>query len=125
MPIRKDSRSREPLVRAKVIRLGSKGWSAAIPLQIYKKESESMHVETGHLIDVPKDLTAKQMKKLLEQGYEPVPEELQPAAVKKLAGKPEAVVSLTSGGKLSKWAGKVRKEKRKTIKESRKRNRGA
>ena len=43
-------------------------------------------------------------------GLEPVPEELQGAARKKLKGKKEAMVSLTSGGRLSRWAAKKRKK---------------
>lgn len=46
------------------------------------------------------------------EGLEPVPEDLHNAAKKKLAGKKEAMVSLTSGGKLSKWAAMRRKEKK-------------
>lgn len=47
-----------------------------------------------------------------EQGqYVPVPPELQRAAELKLAGQNEAMVSLTSGGKLSRWAAKQRKER--------------
>ena len=56
-------------------------------------------------------------------GYVPVPPELNRAAKRKLAGKDEAYVSLTSGGELSKWAAKQRKAKRKIAAESRKKNR--
>ncbi len=67
-----------------------------------------------------------------EQGqYVPVPPELQRAAELKLAGQNEAMVSLTSGGKLSRWAAKQRKErtarkrrhKRNMAEASRRRNR--
>jgi hypothetical protein len=58
----------------------------------------------------------------LRSGYELVPNELERAAEKKLAGRNEATVSLTSGGKLSRWAAKKRKEK--MVKESRRKNRG-
>ena len=63
--------------------------------------------------------------------YIPVPDELVHAAKVKLSGKKEAMVSLTSGGKLSKWAAEQRKErrsgskkqKRQMAKESKRRNR--
>ena len=41
--------------------------------------------------------------------YQPVPKHLQRAALKKLAGRREAFVSKTSGGKLSKWAAAERR----------------
>jgi ABC-type enterochelin transport system substrate-binding protein len=65
----------------------------------------------------------QQWEEAKEQGFEQIPPELESAAKKKLAGNDSAMVSLTSGGKLSKWAAKRRKEKRKMEKESRKRNR--
>jgi hypothetical protein len=52
-------------------------------------------------------------------GYLPVPKELEGAATKKLAGRSEAYVSPSSGGKLSKWA----RSKRKMVKSSKKKNR--
>ena len=84
-----------------------------------------MQVETGHLIRQLCNLSDEEKKKL---GYVPIPEDLFPAVEAKLAGKDEAMVSLTSGGKLSKWAAKKRKENRqkarqKMTKDSRKRNR--
>jgi len=105
-----------------------------------------MNCDTGHLIDVKDEELRKNLlgvfgepesinerekrlwqeeleKKAREAGYEPVPQELNKAAQKVLAGRPEAHVSLTSGGKLSKWASKKRKEKRKAVAASRKRNR--
>lgn len=75
-----------------------------------------MNVNTGHLIDFE---TYSEM--LSAEEYTPVPKELQVAAEKKLAGKHEAVVSLTSGGKLSNWAKAQRRNK--LAKQSRKRNR--
>jgi hypothetical protein len=42
--------------------------------------------------------------------YERLPKSLEHAAKRKLKGKKRAVVSLTSGGKLSNWARKRRKE---------------
>jgi len=101
--------------------------------------------DTGHLLKMDSELakklfgkpetTEKAMKKRMHAlGYQPVPKELENAAEKKLAGKDEAYVSLTSGGKLSKWAARQRKLKRKAnarkaknrakmAKQSRKRNR--
>lgn len=107
-----------------------------------------MNIDNGHLVklanlfDMPtegnkaeeKQVEEERVQNLLEsmnelksslqeRGYEPVPKELESAAKKKLAGKDEAYVSLTSGGKLSKWAAKQRKAKRKMQKESRRKNR--
>lgn len=53
------------------------------------------------------------------KGYEPVPTELQRAAIFKLAGRKEATVSRTSGGKLSRWAAMRRNQRRKARKRSR------
>lgn len=55
--------------------------------------------------------------------YTPVPDELDHAATCALDGKEETHISMTSGGKLSKWAAKERKTKRKQQRESRKQNR--
>lgn len=79
-----------------------------------------MNVDTGHLILTDK---REELKSLMKQGYEPVPEELSRAAKRKLAGEKEAYVSLTSGGKLSNWARKKRKARKKVARKSRKRNR--
>ena len=61
------------------------------------------------------------------EDLEPVPDELQAAAKRVLAGRPEAYVSKTSGGKLSRWASARRKERSrqraKMAKASRRRNR--
>lgn len=56
-------------------------------------------------------------------GFEPLPEELQPAAKKALAGKNSVVISKTSGGKLSRWAAGKRKKKLQAAKAYRRRNR--
>lgn len=56
-------------------------------------------------------------------GFDPLPDELQFAAMTVLADRVEAQVSLTSGGKLSKWAAQQRKNRRKMQKDSRRRNR--
>lgn len=98
-----------------------------------------MNIDNGHLVsltkffDLPDDEENKaqdlaerlkaQNDSMQERGYTEVPKELETAAKKKLAGKDEAYVSLTSGGKLSKWAAKERKGKRKMQKESRRKNR--
>ena len=79
-----------------------------------------MNPDTGHLVRVD---SVEEMRRLAQAGYEPVQEELEGAAKRKLAGRKEAYVSLTSGGKLSRWAAKRRKAKRKMAKESRRRNR--
>lgn len=93
-----------------------------------------MNPDTGHLVRMDSELAKelfgelKTIEKAMEErmhtlGYQPVPDELENAAKKKLAGKDEAYVSLTSGGKLSRWAAKKRKHKRKMARESRRRNR--
>ena len=78
-----------------------------------------MDVDKGHLLTEEK---LKEQNEEMRKLYEPVPKELERAARQKLAGQDEAYVSLTSGGKLSKWAAKRRKVK-KMQKESRKKNR--
>lgn len=55
--------------------------------------------------------------------FTPVPDELNHAADRKLGGKDRAVVSKTSGGKLSRWAAKQRKAKRKAQRAARRRQR--
>lgn len=56
-------------------------------------------------------------------GYEPLPDSLVPAARKVMGDRDEGKVSLTSGGKLSKWAAKQRKARKRMQKDSRRRNR--
>ena len=78
-----------------------------------------MNVDTNHLValqNMERDL-------LRARGYEQLPDELEPAAKAVLRGRSEAYVSRTSGGKLSKYAAKRRKEKRKQARAARKRNR--
>ena len=60
-----------------------------------------MNPDTGHLVDLD--------KVDLEEWYVPIPFDLQIAAQKKLAGKPEAFVSRHSGGKLSRFAARQRR----------------
>lgn len=57
------------------------------------------------------------------QRFTPVPQELEHAAERTLAGKDRSVVSKTSGGKLSRWAAKQRKAKRKSQRKARRRQR--
>lgn len=92
-----------------------------------------MNPSTGHLVGMGGE-TARRVfgepvtyEEIRNKGYEPVPPEMERAAARKLAGKDEAMVSLTSGGKLSRWAaGKrnERKAKNRMAKESRRKNRG-
>ena len=83
-----------------------------------------MNINTGHLIT---DEGYQAMQDFQQKDYMLIPQELESAAERKLAGKPEAMVSLTSGGKLSSWASEQRRSKRKSrskiAKESKKRNR--
>lgn len=79
-----------------------------------------MNVDTGHLVMTE---SLEEVKELVKQGYEVVPEELNRAIEEELAGKKETHVDLTDKGKLSRWAAKKRKSKRKTQKESRRKNR--
>ena len=79
-----------------------------------------MNCNTGHLV-------TQEMMDVMDSHhrgeYTPVPENLNHAAIAKLAGKQEANVSLTSGGKLSRFAGQTRKQRRFMAKQSRKQNR--
>ncbi|MBO9609196.1 MAG: hypothetical protein J7639_24795 [Paenibacillaceae bacterium] len=75
-----------------------------------------MNVDTGELIRLKQETP-------VAGGFEPIPEHLRAAAEKKLGSRDSATVSLTSGGKLSKWAAQKRKEKKKAAKEARRRNR--
>jgi len=77
-----------------------------------------MQPYTGHLINLDGGNT-------IPDGYFGLPKELERAAKLKLNGQNEAMVSLTSGGKLSNFARDKRKEKhkKKTAKLSRRRNR--
>ena len=79
-----------------------------------------MNVDTNHLVA----LQERARDLLRARDYEQLPDELEPAAKAVLRGRNEAYVSRTSGGKLSKYAAKRRKEKRKQARAARKRNRG-
>ena len=78
-----------------------------------------MNTDKNHLMDTS-ELTEDKLKSLLDNGYEEIPKELSRAAKRKLNGKKEAYVSFTSGGKLSRFAARKRKAKRKLQKTSRK-----
>jgi len=78
-----------------------------------------VNINTNHLVAMRERAETEWIK----TGYEKLPEELQPAARKVLRGRTEASVSRTSGGKLSRYAAKRRKEKRKQARAARKRNR--
>ena len=60
-----------------------------------------MNINTGHLIT---NEALQSLQDYQREEYMSVPQKLETAARKKLAGKNEAMVSLTSDGKLSKWA---------------------
>ena len=53
----------------------------------------------------------EEWEKLKKEGFEPVPDFLEHAAKLKLGKKKSVFVSKTSGGKLSKWAAKKRRER--------------
>ena len=80
-----------------------------------------MDPNTGHLV-----ANAQQLPEDVRGSYVPIPARLNRAARRKLDGRPEAHVSLTSGGALSQFAAQQRKAKakRKAAKASRARNRG-
>lgn len=81
-----------------------------------------MNSDTNEIIS--KQLAAAMgVDALQEQGFEPLPLDLQDAAAKFLAGADRAIVSKHSGGKLSRFAAKQRKAKRKAAKMARRRNR--
>ena len=75
-----------------------------------------MNVDTNHLV-------AALRPEELEPGYEKLPSDLDRSARAMLRGRSDAYVSRTSGGKLSRYAAKQRKAKRKAAQAARKRNR--
>lgn len=86
-----------------------------------------MDTDSGRLFD-PSKFTEQELVRILGSGkFVKLPADLEEAAKRKLNGKREATVSLTSGGKLSRFASqdraKKRKQRRKIAKASRKRNR--
>lgn len=77
------------------------------------KSEAHLNFFTGHLV------TTEKLKGLIKEidpadlkYYEPVPENLILATRKKLAGKQESKISLRSGGKLSRWASRMRRKNR-------------
>ena len=78
-----------------------------------------MNPDDMHLVALKKD-------EPMPEGHTELPPDLWPAAMAKLAyGRMrEARVSKHSGGKLSRWAAKERKARRKAAAGSRRRNRG-
>lgn len=94
-----------------------------------------MQASTNRLVRADTD---EEMRRLAREGFEPVPPGLQRAAAKKLRGQREVTVARHSGGRLSKWAAKRRREqlaaaktkqakaakrRRRMAKDSRRRNR--
>jgi hypothetical protein len=75
-----------------------------------------MNCDTGHIRNYP-------FNENPPHGYTPLPDSLAPAARKVMGDRDEGQVSLTSGGKLSKWAAKERKLRHKKANASRRRNR--
>jgi len=68
-----------------------------------------MDPNTGHLITDEHE----KFNELIESGqYMPIPLQLEEAANRKLKGRKEAKVSLTSGGKLSRFAASERKKRK-------------
>lgn len=79
-----------------------------------------MRIDTGELRNIE---NLKEMVKAKAEGFEEVPEYLNKAAKLKLKGEKSAMVSLTSGGRLSRWAASKRKKKRQKAKAERRANR--
>lgn len=80
-----------------------------------------MNIETNELFD-GNQMTPEEIEKKMNELTE-VPEELQHAANVKLNGEKSAIVSKTSGGKLSKFAAKERLRKKKLNRKTQKKNR--
>ena len=67
-----------------------------------------MNPDTNKLVRIG---SSEVMSELKEKGFIPVPQTLERAASLMLGKNKSAVVSKTSGGKLSKWAAKKRRER--------------
>jgi ABC-type enterochelin transport system substrate-binding protein len=91
----------------------------------YSKLFEKPEDEESKLAAINKYMEVQKQLEEAEKNniFTPIPEELEHAAEAKLKGQDSAMVSLTSGGKLSKWAAKQRKAKRKAEQEARRKNR--
>jgi hypothetical protein len=85
-----------------------------------REEKEKMNPFTGELRRLKEN-------EPIPEAFEQLPPELEPAAalvINQAARQNQpAKVSLTSGGKLSRWAAKQRKHKQKMAKESKRKNR--
>ncbi|QWU17347.1 hypothetical protein SAMN04487895_104269 [Paenibacillus sophorae] len=77
-----------------------------------------MNIDTGELIR----LKQPDVKPVAGE-FEPLPAALQAAARKKLGDADSATVSMSSGGRLSKWAREQRKKRRKAARDARRINR--
>ena len=53
-------------------------------------------------------ISPEELKRLQDEGFIPVPDDLLHASLVKLAGKKSAKVSFKSNGRLSNWAKKIR-----------------
>jgi len=86
-----------------------------------------MDTSTGRLVSPEKAEELRKMMEDFDKQFTQVPKSLERAAKKKLGKNDEAMVSLTSGGKLSNWSKRQRQLKRKNKqriqKESRRKNR--
>ncbi len=82
-----------------------------------------MNPHTNQIIHLDHDPIERMRQ--LASGFQELPQELQRAARIKLAGRPEATVSRTSGGQLCNWARKQRKmaNRKRMAEASRRRNR--
>jgi len=69
-----------------------------------------MNVNNNHLVDA---VVYNEMPAAQKAEYESLPDHLNRAAHRKLAGKKEATVAMNSGGKLSRWAKKKREARKK------------
>ena len=67
-----------------------------------------MNPDTNELVQV---YNVEEMEELKEKGFIPVPQTLERAARLMLGKKKKVVVSKTSGGKLSRWAAKKRRQR--------------
>jgi len=66
-----------------------------------------MNPDTNELVRVDN----RKLKNILRRGFIPIPKKLHKAADLALGKKDSVIISKTSGGKLSKWAAKKRKER--------------
>lgn len=84
-----------------------------------------MNPLNNHLIggEAFERLTQEKGAQVRASDYITVPDHLNRAARRALAGRTETTVSMHSGGQLSRWAADQRKQKRKAERAARKRNR--